>query len=587
MKGGSDESHISRRSALKAAVGFFAGATAAVLGYERYDDGRSGDGTGGPTPSMGTTGSNNSPTRTAVTGMPNPGSSTPTQTRVQGGAINIVEDFDADPAGNKPVTGAIEDAIAPGATIEFPEGTYQLAGQQIEITAPDVEFRGLGDVTWKFAEGYHGPFIWCERDNFTFRGIDVDMGGSAWESGHMRIVVPSKFLVEDVEFIGRGQGPGYAFQTSVTDENGEGILRNVRVPHGSRPDVYESSTSGKNGNGRIGVYSGGTHEGVLRIENCEFSEFGNNGIYASRTNGDVRVEDSYFLNNGVSGIRLSGEESWAKRCTVEIDTSKYDGPPLQQNWGTWGIICENRRADKTLAAYPARDAGMLVEDCEVLVLNINETGQVGAGIKLGSGGRSLTVRDSHVRLDTDRGFGRSTYAVLRVNPYLENRKYRKDKVAPPEPHSLTLDNVRITGSASGGSGVRITRGDGSTIARCTVEQSGSDRAGIRLLYSADCVIDGGSVTTTGYPLVVDTKTRDDCLFKIQDVPDLVSTGDSDGSILSSELALPDSQLLDAAPDYVTQCVSIKEGTSQDSNQGKITFRISKIDADRFYGQIVQ
>jgi hypothetical protein len=440
--------------------------------------------------------------------------------------VGIVDDYGADPNGETPITTALSRAMEPGTLITFPEGTYQLPPQPIEIPADNVGVRGRGNVVWKFADGYHGPFVRCVHDNFLFEGIDVDMSGRPWESGYMLVMAPSRFHIEDVEYIGRGQGPGHAFKLGIDDDSaGLGILRNVRVPHGSRPDVYASSTTGKRGDGRIGVFAYLNHVGTLRIENCEFSEFGNNGIYASRVRGNVRVKDSYFLNNAPNSIRLSGKGSWAKRCTVEIDTSKYDGPPMETEWGAWGITCENA-VDRTTAEYSPREPGVLVEDCEVRLTETNELGKVGAGIRLASKARTMTVRDTTVQVDIDSGFSRSTHGILRVNPFLDHRRYRKDMPDPPKPHSLTLENVRVTGSAAGSSAVRITKAAESELRRCRIIQTGNERNGVFLYDPQDVVIDGGTISTTEWPIVINAARANRCLLSYVGDPELESSGQS-------------------------------------------------------------
>lgn len=452
--------------------------------------------------------------------------------------VDAVDDLGVDPTGTEPITDAIEGALEAGTLVTFPDGRYQLAARPFEIPGDNIGFLGTGDVTWQFAHDYHGVFVDCDQDDFLFEGIDIDMSGTRWESGHMRVQAPSHFHVENVAYIGRGQGPGYALKPGITeDPDGVGVIRNVQVPHGARPDMYASSTSGQPGNGRIGIYVGATHVGTLQIRDSEFSEFGNNAIYASRTSGNVQVEDSYFLNNGIAGIRLSGAGSWAKRCTVEIDTRKYDGPPLG-SWGTWGIIAENTRVTRTIGEYPPRPAGMLVEDCTVSLREINSEGVVGAGIKLASSGRSLTVRDTDVHVDIASGFGRSTHAVLRVSPYLESQPYRSNRIAPPKPHWLRLENVTITGSAGGDAAVRVAEAAGSSVENCRIRATGPDRDGVRFLNAPDSTVEGGTIRADRYPLVVSGPKDEECLLRVRDRPALATSAGGGQERLPDELVEP-------------------------------------------------
>lgn len=485
-------------------------------------------------------------------------------------SVDIVEDFDADPDGNAPINRALEAAMEPGTLVRFPPGTYQLAPQTIPITHDRVGILGEGEVTWHLATGFHGRIVNCERDEFLFEGVDLDMSGTPWESGHLRVFSPSRFFVGDVAFIGRGRGPGYAIKPAITEATtGRGTIREVSVPHGSRPDMYASSTSGIRGNGRIGAYVGKVHVGVIEVIGCEFSEFGNNGIYASKTNGDVRVEDSYFANNGANNVRLSGGGSWVKRTVVEVDMRAYDGPPIEAEWGTWGITAENTRRGATSDEFPPKEPGMLVEDCDVRLLNIDDRGHVGAGIRLASNARSMRVRNTRVTVDVDRGFGRTTHGILRINPFLDLKRYRSDMPVAPKPHGMHLENVTITGSASGSSAVRFAHADGSTVTNCSISQPGANRDGVRFIRSAGCTIDGGNFRTGGFPLVFDSADPGE-LCALRNEPTFVKLDDGTPHRLDNLSFDPDTEVL------LLQTVP---------GDGVATLNISEIDGTRINGTV--
>jgi len=406
--------------------------------------------------------------------------------------VDAVDDLGLDPRGGGAISGTLSD-VPSGTLVEFPDGTYQLGATDIEVN-DRVGFVGTGDVTWRFDSGYRGRFLRASVDEFLFEGIDIDQTSKKEVSGHMRLLIGDRCVVENVTYLGRGYSAGYAFKPHAVESDAVVVLRNVSVPYGANPSVY-----GGNNDlfGRIGVFAGERHHGLLRILDCEFSDFGNNGIYASRTNGDVQVEDSYFLNNGVTGIRISGGGSWVKRCVVEVDTSKYEGPALDDGWGTWGIKAENEMGHRTEAEYPIREAGCLVEDCKVLLKDINDGGKVGAGIKVGLAERSLTVRNTEIHVDIDDGLGRSTHAVLRSNPYGDWDSYRKDVEVAPKPHSIVLDNVTVTGSAAGDAAVRIVNSEDSVVRNSCIQQTGSNRAGIRVFGSDGTVLEDSNVNVTG------------------------------------------------------------------------------------------
>ncbi|AUV82748.1 hypothetical protein C2R22_14760 [Salinigranum rubrum] len=211
--------------------------------------------------------------------------------------VDLVADFGADPTGGVSIDSALRKAVQTGTLVVLPEGTYKLTST-FTTSAERFGIVGDGDVTL-VPTGFRGKFIdlW-QSDEFLFEGIDVDVRNN--RNTGLKVYCRTKFHVENVEYLGRGGRSGQAFNLGLHDERGVGVLRNARVKNGGYMDLYDG------GDGRIGIWSGWANKGTLRVLDCDFREFGNNGLYTGRTPGNIQVEGCYFENNNVSSVRISG-----------------------------------------------------------------------------------------------------------------------------------------------------------------------------------------------------------------------------------------------------------------------------------------
>lgn len=407
--------------------------------------------------------------------------------------LDAVGDLRLDSKGNRRIDEKLSDALEAGTLVVFPPGEYRLGGA-IDVDADRIGLYGRGDARFRLPEGSYAPFVSVEPpkdggnppDRFMFAGIDIDMRGK--RSGHMRIHVPTRFHVENVEYIGRGRHTGYAFNLAVLRRNGVGRLRNVRVRHGSRIDGYNA------GNGRIGIWAGTHHEGTLRVESSDFREFGNNAMYTSRTPGNVQVVDSYFENNSPSSVRISGDGSFVENTTIRLDLARYTGPAIRDDFDARGVVIEQKKR----AQAPVYPAGAEVRNCNF------EYRDVGPGspkaqsvIDVWGPARSLRVLDTTIRVDAD-----GVPAIRREHPNSRG-PFRPETERPPPPHWLRLKNVTITGSASGGAAVEIAGTAWSAMRETVIKQSGYHRDGVRLVDTVAFLLDGGQIRTSGAPMVVD------------------------------------------------------------------------------------
>jgi hypothetical protein len=405
--------------------------------------------------------------------------------------VEAVDDLGLDSTGVSPVNDRLEEALTEGTLVRFPEGEYLFDGS-VALTASRIGLLGEEDVRFRPANGFNGLLldgVTEGLDRVLIENVDIDMRADGTTTG-IRLKCRNQFHIQDIEFLGRGlthkSGQVSAFLLATRDESGRGVLRNAVAKKGSRIDGYGG------GNGRIGVWVGWSNKGTVRIENCDFREFGNNGTYTSRTPGQVEVVNSYFLNNNASNVRIGGEGSYVENCTVEIDMEKYTGP-LSENldsFNTRGIVVEQGVQIEGAEPIPA---GAEIRDCTVLA---RSSPLAQAAIEQSPQARSLLIRDTDIRCDID-----GTPAVRRGPP--GTLQYRPGRRTPPPPLWTRLRNVTIDGSAAGGVAINLHGAPGSVIEDCTVHAPGRDRDGILLTDSPRSSIRGGDIRASGYPVVIE------------------------------------------------------------------------------------
>jgi len=406
--------------------------------------------------------------------------------------VDVVDDLGVDPNGSGDLGNVLSGSIPAGTLIRFPAGTYRISST-IYVNNDRVGFVADGDATVKMASGFKDRFlIQNEVDKMVWKGVDVDMRGDA--RGDIRLIAPTHFHFEDVEFLGRGGVTGHALAVEVNDPDGEATIKDVTIKHGGYMDRYDNST-GENGDGRIGIWAGRNHYGVLHVENVDIREFGNNGMYTSRCPGDIRVSNSYFENNNVSSVRISGDGSWVENSTFVIDHDRYE-PELtstESGFNTRPIIIEQGKG-LTTDEFPAKPAGCEVRNCTVKVLSSHNNRHVAGGINQGPQARSLTVKDTDIRVDVP-----GVPAIRRNIPGAI--PWRTDQSVPPKPHWTRVDGVTITGSATGGEAIRLRQADDSVIRATCINQPNTGRDGIYVEDTQNAHVQYSMIKVGGEPIM--------------------------------------------------------------------------------------
>ena len=384
-----------------------------------------------------------------------------------------VTDYGADPTGTERSDRAIEDAIGEDTLLVFPPGDYLIADTLVWSGLDCYGFYGDGDVRFVPPSGSNELILNARGDEILFEGIDIDHREQDTVSG-LLLKADTRLAVEDVTYLGRGTHPDdsvtYALKAEVTQPDGTGLVRNVRAEKGSAIGHYKA------GNGRIGIYSGPGHEGRLRFENVHLEEFANNALYVSKNPGSTEVIDSYFRNNNIASIRLSGDGSYVENCQIELDLDEYTGPTdgLDSKVYMRGIWAQQGRFD-----FPG---GVRINNSEI---SIADSIDAAVGIIASDDAKTLDVMNTTIRVDAD-----GERAIQRKSPDHSNG-------------TVTLDNVSVVGDAQDQEAIFIAGTDGSTVRNSCIYTPGSGRDGILFRDATNALVDDTNISVSGDGVVED------------------------------------------------------------------------------------
>jgi hypothetical protein len=443
----------------------------------------------------------------------------------------------------------------------FPPGDYYIPDTMAWSRLDCYGFYGDGDVRFLPPSGYNSLLLNARGDEVLFEGIDVDTREANTTAGLM-IQADTRLVVEDVEYLGRGTHPDDSvvngLKCEVTDPNGTGLVKNFRMERGSAPGLY------KGGNGRVGLFSSPEHEGTLRIENCHFEEFGNNALYASKNPGAIQVVDSYFRNNNIASIRISGEGSYVENTTVEIDMDEYTGPTdgLDNKLFMRAIWFQQGGYDFPGGAY--------VDGSEIA---IEASAPDAAGIVVEDDAKTLDVSNTTIRVEADGERG-----IRRKVPNHSNGE-------------LTLDNVSVVGGAADAEAVLVSGTDGSTVRNSCIYSPEAGRDGIRFREASNATVRDTNISVGDDPIVEDgasvsvsgLTSTNDCPFPggsdANSTPEHTITVESVGAEQTSQYRFETSGSLVKGDSATSE--DLVDGTTASGSVGG-----GGVDSYRFDGEVV-
>lgn len=420
--------------------------------------------------------------------------------------VNVAE-AGADATGGQPIDDVLTSQAENGTLLYFPPGRYLLqegkkfsefenlgfVGQDATVVPPD------GDTGFMFVFGTESP---GSARGLLFEGITFDFRARGTGPFALNALVDDDVYVRDVEIRGRHEGNRPALGMAIMAADGTGLVERARFPDG-----------GPAGTRPVGIFVHPFSLGELTFRDCRVEGFPNNGIYASRSKGPVKVEGGRFRNNDISQVRLGSAGSYARDVDIVVDDVR-DGDRNQR--GIW-----LRHPD-----------GVTVENCRVRVSE-----SLGTAVEI-TGGRAATVRDTDIKVDASR-------LAVRI----------KEKASARD-GDVVLENVSITGSASGETEeyAIVCNRDGAVFRNVDVEQVGPNRSGLRI-NAANCLVDGGRWVAARRPIAVTVwreTVENTCFARIKGVTALRATTVSDPGAALKLSTYPDAGFDGGAP--VTYCI---------------------------------
>jgi hypothetical protein len=392
--------------------------------------------------------------------------------------VDAVEDLGLDPSGDEPIDEVLNTVTVDDVLVEFPRGTYTYDGP-IEGGPTNFGIRGATgdrrDVVIR-PKPPGGRFLNLrDAQNVLVEGVMFDEMFRQDAGVENVVVVSDGAVVRDVEYVGL-QDWAKCLSVRATDPDGTGRVENVRLAHPTRLLEYPDSI--------LRFYVGSDHRGTLYVTDSEISNAGSNGLYASRTTGDIRVENCLFRNNQNASLRIAGRGSYVEdsRFVLDTDGSQYYSA---DDFGTVvGILWESGEFGKT---------GGYIEGCE-MVCRSNPGNPI---LEVDGSAGGMTVRDCRIHNEVPgtepiRVFSPGESTMIDGNP--------------DRPWQIFLDNVTVTGVATDIDGAIEIRGRDLSMIRDSCIDADQSGDGIVLRDLQRCRIGDTSINVSGEPVVLDDAT---------------------------------------------------------------------------------
>jgi len=388
--------------------------------------------------------------------------------------VHAVDDLGADPSGETPANSAIESGAEPETLIVLPagatfllnrdlnlstDGTFGMVGEGIEgaekppgenaarfAAAPNTQVRLLlGPVE----RGLFGYFLLDQTANLAGTAVLAET-----ESGLN--------YVRDVRVIGvqdntsaTGQGNQEETNHSVCTPIARSSEGAVRV---QRMVMTDTGIPGdKNSGGVPGFWVGKSNKGLVELVQCASTGGSDNGIYGSRTHGDLHIIDGAYFNNEVSQIRFAGKGSWAVGCTIGLDREKYDGPrpsEFLKQFNSNGVKTE-------MPDFIDKKGGGRLENCEIVARNLTKE-NIGSLIFVRGFSGALTVDNCRVINGVD--------GMASLNARPPGSGYG---VKSKPPYAVNVSNSTFTGIQNSAAAIEIEDRPASTVTKTCIKIEGA------------------------------------------------------------------------------------------------------------------
>lgn len=377
----------------------------------------------------------------------------------------------ADPDGEEPINGVLEEYAGDDTLLSFPDGTYRLE----PITLADYSQFGIagarGAKPTFVAEagncvGGGSSYLHAKNvDGFLMDSVAFDFTGDS-TGGIVRITADGDATVTNVRASGQCDDQVALFRLDVVEESATAVVEGLRLDNHSSDSWL------------TGIYVGKQHAGDVVFRNCTIQGFTDNGLYASAPGlpdgegGIVHVEGGTYRNNNVANVRLGSAGSVARGVT-----SISDSPPPSD-----GEVTANARGFRLRSGH-----GQLIDDCRVRISDDSRFTHGGIVFHETNGG--ATVRNTQIDIDRDET------PAIRLFPR-----------STDNPETPIFENIDITGAAANGRSILLSDRDETVFRNCRISQSGANRNGIRFRDSTDCWIVDSTIDVTNHPLILENST---------------------------------------------------------------------------------
>lgn len=405
--------------------------------------------------------------------------------------VDMVEDAGCDPTGSEPCDQLLEQTAADDLLLKFPPGKYRIEEEHRFFELENFGLVGTGEdrraVQFVFPSGYSGIFLglWNGRDwlleNFTIQqSMDRRTGVG------LVLVTEGGLVMRDVEIAG------------FSPYNVNGGQRGLYCDVITRDGVADIQRYVHRGPSQVGNYPQGIqafladeyHRGTIYCRDWRIENAGENGIYASRTPGDVRVEGGVFRNNDVASIRVCGQGSYVRGATVIVDTDEAHPANLGDYDNTRGIWWESGELAKE---------GGAIENCDFIMRSTPESQGL---LRIERTAGEVTIRNCRFLNQT------SWRTVTAMEPTLELR------------HGMTAvraENLDIQTRGGAVPAFQIAGRPRSSLKEVRIKHPGQDADALRLDSAPRNVVDGGRYWAGRFPIhLVQGRATRPCSFRLND-----------------------------------------------------------------------
>jgi hypothetical protein len=391
--------------------------------------------------------------------------------------VDAVDDLEWDPNGLFPVDDSLTKSFDRDVLIEVPPGEYKI---NESITGKEVSnwgIRGVGedrmDVRFTTNEGSRIEFKLLSGSDLLLENFAFDQGDQFDRAMGMTFFIEDNLHINNFEKAGTNptENPNgvNALALDVTDPDGVAVVDTfVRTgPQDFLP--YPEN--------ELCIYSGWNHQGTITYRDLEIHNAGENGIYASKCDGDIHVEGGFYKNNRNDAVRISGDGSYISGATVVIDSDDFH----PENRGVEG----NMRGIRMQSGDRGFTGGV-IEDTS---LELRSSFQTQSLVHIAHSQGGMVLRDSELKNWT------------RFHSFQANSPSKDVK----EPVEIDLENVQIEEHGRIGSALKINGRPNSTLRNVTVDtlQKFGLRHGITIVDSQGTVFEDVTINTTGIPLRIE------------------------------------------------------------------------------------